>query len=264
MGEHFDNAMINCMGMGSEDIWNRSVSPISRCSDDFQPENRSWFTKHVLQCAYNSLFLGEFYWCDWDMWWTDDAQAGKNSLMRAVSGGPVYVSDQLDRSKRDILAPLILEDGRILRCDRPCTPTFDCVTADPTTGNRALKLQNTVGEHAVMSVLNINRDNRPVNARISGRHIDGFLAEEYVVYEHYSRKVQILHGKEAFDVTLEDNDDYRLYIFAPLKNGFAAIGRIDKLISPAAIRYVHREEIVLKEHGPCAWVKDGELCIQDS
>ncbi len=264
VGEHFDNAMINCMGMGSEDIWNRSVSPISRCSDDFQPENRSWFTKHVLQCAYNSLFLGEFYWCDWDMWWTDDAQAGKNSLMRAVSGGPVYVSDQLDRSKRDILAPLILEDGRILRCDRPCTPTFDCVTADPTTGNRALKLQNTVGEHAVMAVLNINRDNRPVNARISGRHIDGFLAEEYVVYEHYSRKVQILHGKEAFDVTLEDNDDYRLYIFAPLKNGFAAIGRIDKLISPAAIRYVHREEIVLKEHGPCAWVKDGELCIQDS
>lgn len=115
-----------------------------------------------------------------------------------------------------------------------------------------------------MAVLNINRDNRPVNARISGRHIDGFWAEEYVVYEHYSRKLQILHGEEAFDVTLEDNDDYRLYIFAPLKNGFAAIGRIDKLISPAAIRYVHREEIVLKEHGPCAWVKDGELCIRNS
>lgn len=262
VGEHFDNAMINCMGMGSEDIWNRSVSPISRCSDDFQPENRTWFAKHVLQCAYNSLFLGEFYWCDWDMWWTDDAQAGKNSLLRAISGGPIYISDPLDRSKRDILDPLILKNGRILRCDRPCTPTFDCVTVDPRAENRALKLQNTVGTHAVMAVLNITRDNGPAFAEISGHDIDGFSAEEYAVYEHYSREVRILRGKERFSVTLADNDDYRLYIFAPLDKGFAAIGRTDKLISPAAIRYVHREEIVLEEDGPCAWVKDGRLCTR--
>jgi len=61
VGEHFDNAMINCMGMGSEDMWNRSVSPVSRCSGDFQPENKEWFKKHILQCAYNSILQGQFY-----------------------------------------------------------------------------------------------------------------------------------------------------------------------------------------------------------
>jgi len=77
VGQHFDNQMINCMGMANEDMWNRSVSPISRCSDDFQPENKPWFKKHVLQCAYNSLVQGQFYYCDWDMWWTNDGQAVK-------------------------------------------------------------------------------------------------------------------------------------------------------------------------------------------
>ena len=37
VGAHFDNNMINCMGMSSEDMFNRRMSPISRCSDDFKP-----------------------------------------------------------------------------------------------------------------------------------------------------------------------------------------------------------------------------------
>ena len=53
--EIFGNSLINCMGMSSEDMWSRKMSSVSRCSDDFQPENRAWFTKHILQCAYNSL-----------------------------------------------------------------------------------------------------------------------------------------------------------------------------------------------------------------
>jgi len=37
VGLHFNNIMINCMGMASEDMWNRSYSSISRCSDDGEP-----------------------------------------------------------------------------------------------------------------------------------------------------------------------------------------------------------------------------------
>ncbi|MFQ9800140.1 MAG: Sip1-related alpha-galactosidase [Clostridia bacterium] len=100
VGEHFDNAMINCMGMASEDMWNRAISPISRCSDDFMPENSEWFHKHILQCSYNSFVQGQFYYCDWDMWWSDDGQAEKNSILRGISGGPIYVSDPIGRSKK--------------------------------------------------------------------------------------------------------------------------------------------------------------------
>lgn len=49
-------------------MWNRSTSPVSRCSDDFLPEDKAWFTKHILQCSYNCLIQGQFYYCDWNMW----------------------------------------------------------------------------------------------------------------------------------------------------------------------------------------------------
>ena len=263
VGEHYDNNMINCMGMGSEDIWNRSVSPISRCSGDFQPENKEWFAHHIIQCAYNSLLQGQFYWCDWDMWWTDDGQANKNSLMRAVSGGPIYVSDKLERSNAEVFDPLSLKDGKILRCDRPALPTRDCMVKNPMTSGEAMKVQNNVGNYGIMAVLNIDEADKAVTAKISADLIDGIDAEEFAVYEYYSKEVKMLKKGECFDITLNNNDEYKLYIFAPVENGFAAIGRIDKFITPKTIKYVHKEDVVLVEDGPYAYVKDGKLIIKE-
>ena len=65
------------------------------------------------------------------MWWTDDEQAKKNSVLRAISGGPVYVSDKIGRSRPEVFEPLCYSDGRILRCESPATPTLDCLTVDP-------------------------------------------------------------------------------------------------------------------------------------
>ena len=263
VGEHFDNCLINCMGMAGEDIWNRSVSPVSRCSDDFMPEQKEWFTRHILMCAYNSIFQGEFYWCDWDMWWTDDGQAAKNSLMRAISGGPIYVSDMIDRSRKPLLEPLALSDGKILRCDKPCIPANDCITADATKCGKALKLQNTVGEHGIMAVLNIDEKSKPVTATIGGDYIDGFEADEYAVYEHFSKEMKILKKGETFDITLKDENDFRLYIFAPIHDGFAVIGRTDKYISPKTVEYVCDGKIKLVEDGPYAYVENEKLVIKE-
>lgn len=259
VGEHFDNCMINCMGMSSEDMWSRTVSPLSRTSGDFMPENKAWFKKHILQCAYNSILQGQFYWCDWDMWWTDDGQAAKNSLMRAVSGGPIYVSDKIGRSNPEVLKPLMLNDGRILRCDRPGMPASDCITADNSKNGRALKIQNVAGEHGILAVLDIDNDEREVTAEIGLKDIDGLEAEEYAVYEHFSGDFRIIQKDEVFDITLKSADDYRLYIFAPLKDGFAVIGRTDKFISPKSVEYVHGKEIKLIEEGPYAYVENREL-----
>ena len=248
----FGSRMINCMGMAPENMWNRRCSPISRCSDDFLPENKAWFTKHVLQCAYNSLLQGVFYWCDWDMWWTDDGQAEKNALMRAVSGGPVYVSDQLQRTKGEVLKKLTDKNGRILRCDRPAIPTADCAATDPTCSGKAMKIQNMAGSHGILAVLNLDGENRPVTATICGEQVDGFEAEEYALYEHYSKDFRILKKGEALDVTLENSDDFRLYILAPLKDGNGFIGRPDQFISPKGDA----------SEGPCAYVENYRLTFK--
>ncbi len=260
--EEFDSAMINCMGTASEDVWNRSLSPITRCSDDFKPEDAAWFAKHVLQCAYSSLFLGEFYWCDWDMWWTDDGQAEKNSLMRAISGGPVYVSDMIGRSRAEVLEPLCLSDGKILRCDRPALPTADCVTVDPTKSGKALKLQNMAGEHGILAVLNLDAEEKAVQAVLRAEDIDGFTAEEFAVYEHFSGSFFTMKNGEEREITLQSKEGYRLYIFAPIKDGFAVIGRTDKFISPKTVRAVRGRKVELIEDGPYAVWQDGELIVK--
>ena len=258
----FDGTMINCMGMAPENLWSRKNSAVSRCSDDFLPENKAWFTKHVLQCAYNSLLQGQLYWCDWDMWWTDDGQAEKNALMRAVSGGPIYVSDQLQRSRPQVLRPLMADDGRILRCDRPGMPTADCVTKDPTVSGEAMKLQNMAGKQGILAVLNLDAEEKPVTATVCGELVEGFEAEEYGLYEHFSRQLTVLKRGEKLEITLQNSDDYRLYILVPLENGCGPIGRIDKYISPKTVRSFQPGQLTLTEPGPCAWIENRTLVVE--
>lgn len=262
VGQHFDNQMINCMGMANEDMWNRSVSPISRCSDDFQPENREWFTKHILQCSYNCLVQGQFYYCDWDMWWTDDGQAEKNSILRAISGGPIYVSDTLDRSRAEVLKLLIFEDGRILRCDNPAMPTKDCLTQNPVKSGKIFKLQNTCNSCGVMAVFNLDEEEKAVSGSISPKDIVGLEGEEFAVYEHFAKEMKIMKANECFELQLENGNDYKLYAIVPLKAGYGMIGRTDKFISPASFRYNKSGVAELLEDGPYAYVENYKLILK--
>lgn len=261
VGQHFDGTLINCMGMASEDMWNRTVSAVSRCSNDFQPEDKAWFVNHITQCAYNSLIQGQFHYCDWDMWWSDDGQAVKNSVLRAISGGPIYVSDKLDRSRREILAPLALDDGRILRCDKPAMPCADCITEDPTANGKIFKLMNTASGSGVVAVFNLDAQNRPVVGTVSPSEIEGLEGEEFAVYEHFSGELKILSREQSFEICLENVDEFKLYIISPIIDGFAVIGRTDKFISPATVKAVRGKEVELVEDGRYAYVEDGKLFI---
>ena len=263
IGVNFDNTMITCMGMGSEDMWNRSYSSISRCSDDFQPENRPWFIHHILQCTYNSLMQGQFYWNDYDMWWTDDTQGEKNSLLRAVSGGPIYVSDAIGRSRADILKPLAFADGRILRCERSGMPTADCLAVDPVKSDKPLKIQNIVGKSGVVAAFNITEKQENVTGTVKPSDVYGISGDKFVVYEHFTGEYRIAGYEEAVEFSLRDVDDYRLFVIVPYLNNFAAIGLIDKFISPASITAQIGEAVTLYESGRYAYVKDGRLVVEE-
>jgi len=249
--------------MASEDMWNRSVSPISRCSDDFLPENKGWFTKHILQCAYNCLVQGQFYYCDWDMWWTDDGQAEKNSILRAISGGPIYVSDTLERSRAEVLKPLILEDGRILRCDNPALPTKDCLTKKPTISGQIFKLQNICNSCGILAVFNLDEEENAVSGTVSPTDIVGISGEEFAVYEHFSKELRIVKAEESFELRLNNADEYKLYIIVPLTNGCGIIGRTDKFISPATYSYTKSGVAELVEDGPYAYVENYKLVLKE-
>ena len=211
--KYFNGALINCMGMPSECMFNRT-SAVSRCSDDFIPESREWFAKNILQCSYNGLLQGQFYVNDWDMWWTDDDQAVKNSVCRAISGGPIYVSDKIGRTNPEILKPLCLEDGRIIRPDESATPTADCLMQNPTTNDKIFKIRNRIGENGVCAVFNINAENKPVRGTLTPTEL-GIPEGDYIYYEHFTKQTGVLKVGESLNINLNDNDDFRLYSFVP-------------------------------------------------
>lgn len=260
VGANFDNRMINCMCMASENMWNRPTSSITRCSGDFQPENREWFRKHILQCVYSSLFQGEFYWSDFDMWWTDDAQAGKNSLLRAISGGPIYVSDKIGRTNGELLTPLIYDDGRILRCDQPARPTKDSMFYHPAEEKIPLEIQNTCseGRYGMVAAYNINEKNCAVRGRISPSDVEGLDGEEFAVYEYRTGKVHFLKRDESFAYTLKNQDDYKLFLISPFdEDGVAMLGRLDKFMAGAVVMDKFKQNYHIYEGGEIAFVNRG-------
>ena len=256
--KHFDGALINCMGMPSECMFNRT-STVSRCSDDFVPENRAWFAKNILQCSYNGLLQGQYYVNDWDMWWTDDDQATKNSLCRAISGGPVYVSDKIGRTDPEKFKPLILRNGRIIRCDESATPTADCIMEDPTKTGKIFKIRNRIGKNGVAAVFNIDGQNRPVSGTLSA-HQTGIAKGDYVYYEYFSGDCGLLKDGESLSITLQHNDDFRLYTFVPYnQGGVTPLGRLDLFMGIGAVQKIRGNKITYIEGGKLGFYADASV-----
>ncbi len=255
---HFDNRLINCMGCASENIQNRPSSPISRCSDDFIPNDRDWFTKHILQCSYACFMQGEIINCDWDMWWSGDGQGIKNSVIRAISGGPIYVSDEIGESVREVLMPLADSEGRIYRCDKPALPSLDCLVKNPEDGG-VFKIQNTAKGSGVIAAFNINSSEKSVCGSISPDDVYGLCGEEFAVYEHFTKQCFVLKRGEKMNVTLETRDDFRLYNFVEIKEGFAVLGDTSKFICPLTVKKADKGGVELTEGNTCLVYKDGKF-----
>lgn len=240
-------------------MWNRPTSSIARCSNDFLPENREWFIKHILMCSCNSFMQGNFQWCDWDMWWSDDGQAVKNSVLRAVSGGPVYLSDKIGRSIKDVIMPLILNDGKILRCSQPAVPTRDCLVLDAENAVVPFKVWNRCKDSGIIAAFNLNKENKTVAGSLSAHDVDGLEGQSFAVFEHFSRSVRIIGRHEKLEFSLENQDDFKLFILVPMVDGFAPIGLINKYISPGTIADATSRDIELYEAGLFAFVCEKEV-----
>ena len=156
--EHCDApvSMVGCMCHSTENLYNYYETSIVRASDDFYPRDAAAQTVHIVSCAYNSVMLGEIAMTDWDMFHSKHECAGMHAAARAISGGPVYVSDSPGQHDPQLLRRLVLSDGRVLRTTRPGRPTRDClfenVMEDKTT---ALKLWSTNKVGALIGAFNV-------------------------------------------------------------------------------------------------------------
>ena len=251
---YMDGNLINCMGMALEDVLQRPISGLSRNSDDFFPLEEKSFKEHLLENAYNSLYHNYIYYADWDMFWSNHKYANKHALLRALSGGPIYVSDKINETIPEVLMPTCYEDGTILRANQSAIPTVDCILMDPEK-NGYLKIQNEcngVGYMAIYSYL--NRD-----CEVSIQVKDISLLEDNETYAIYNPmdKVGFVGNKETkWNIQLPC-EGYTFYQIAPIIDGIAVFGRSDKYLSSHAIKR-NGSTIRLKESGPVLFYSEKE------
>lgn len=240
---HFGNCIINCMGMASEDMWNRPSGAVSRSSDDFVPNEKNGFREHVIQNGYNSLLQGQFYWGDWDMFYTDHEENRCNSMLRAVSGGPVYVSDRVGETDPAWIWPLIRKDGRVIRCDGVGMPTADCLVTDPLTSIKPLKIWNRFGVHYVVAAFSIHKEEARCEGSLSVQDIPGLSGDKWLAY-HWAEQ-RISHMEEGCEVAVSlAPGESELYLLLP-DRAVQLIGIMEKYIGPGCIsRLWEREDSV--------------------
>lgn len=239
-GAYMGGRLINCMGMTMENILGRQGSAVSRNGDDFVPDNPEGFTEHLLQNAYNAPYHDEFYYCDWDMFWTFHKDAKKHALLRAVSGGPVYFSDRIGDTDAEAVQGLIYADGKLLRMDRAAKPSEDCMFTDPCKSG-LLKLTNVTDcgrngqKGGAVAVYNIGKEKG--TAFLQALDIPELSAGTWCCYDVQQGSASLLDAREAFPVTLEAGD-CGLYLFVPAAEETAVIGLTDKFISFHAVEEV--------------------------
>nr|POF03087.1 putative galactinol--sucrose galactosyltransferase 5 [Quercus suber] len=132
-----------CLGRVGDDFW---------CTDS----SGDWLQGcHMVHCAYNSLWMGNFIQPDWDMFQSTHPCAAFHAASRAISGGPIYVSDTVGNHNFELLKTLVLPDGSILRCEYYALPTRDCLFEDPLhDGKTMLKIWNLNKYTGVLGAFN--------------------------------------------------------------------------------------------------------------
>ncbi|XP_058723947.1 probable galactinol--sucrose galactosyltransferase 2 isoform X2 [Vicia villosa] len=267
-----DNGCISCMCHNTDGLYSAKQTAVVRASDDFYPHDPASHTIHVSSVTYNSIFLGEFMQPDWDMFHSLHPAAEYHAAARAISGGPIYVSDKPGRHNFDLLKKLVLPDGSVLRAQLPARPTVDSLFVDPARdGKSLLKIWNLNKCCGVVGVFNcqgagwckIEKKNRihcetpgtlsgsvctsdvDLIAQVAGADWNG----DAVVYSYRSGNIIRLPKGASLPVTLNVLE-YELFHFYPIKEiaqgiWFAPIGLLDMFNTGGAVEQfeIHKKSV---------------------
>ncbi len=247
--------ILNCMAQNPEHYFNWYISAIARSSIDYVvPQRKSRNKLHLYFNAYNSLWMSQIVWPDWDMFQTHDPWALQQAVARAVSGGPVYITDEPGKVVPEIAKKLALSDGRIPRPDIPALPTPDTVMKDPYNEPIPLKVFTRVavegvGSYGVVAVFNIYREDKELEYEL--KVANALLpAGRYLIYEYFSRRYSIANEDTVVRDRLEPMGVH-LYFIAPLSRWVVPIGLEEAYLSPATL-----EKVVIAENKAHIWLRD--------
>ncbi|XP_024313731.1 probable galactinol--sucrose galactosyltransferase 4 [Brachypodium distachyon] len=240
---------------------------MARVGDDFwfddpdgDPMGVYWLQgAHAVNCAYNSLWMGQCVRPDWDMFMSDHACAAFHAATRAICGGPVYVSDSLGGHDFKLLRRLAFQDGTVPLCLHYALPTRDCLFKNPLFDQHtALKIWNLNKFGGVIGAFNcqgagwdpaehrvrgyphcyklISGEVRPADVEWGQREDTSAMANatEYAVFRSQSEDLLLVTPQsDPIRVTLQPSS-FELFTFAPVTR-ITGVGSDEKKFAPIGL-----------------------------
>lgn len=227
---HFGGALINCMSCSTDMLYSARASTVVRSSDDFYPNSPDTHGRHVVTNALFGLWFGRFMTPDWDMFHSDHAAGQFHGAARAISGGPVYVSDKPGRHDHDLIHRLVLADGVTPRALAPGVPTADSLFQNVLAGEGPIKVVTQNAANAIVGAFHCHYDAkgeaRTVTGSISAADVPGWSAKRTVLYRDSTGDIQPGPVEVALGAL-----ECELVTISEVIDGFAVVG-LTRLLNP--------------------------------
>ena len=253
--------LMNCMAQNVLNMDHTLYSSVTRVSIDYKKYDENMAKSHLFQSYTNTLMQGQTVWPDHDMFHSCDTICG--SLMarsKAISGGPVYLSDSPTEFIAANIRPLIDEAGKIFRPSAPAVPTPECILTNPLQSGKAYRVFAPTGDEAT-SVICYNLNTSP-----SYQEVESFIKrEDYFLRENIEESARFSSDsilafnweKQSAEVLTASERKIKLSGFTdclfhlcPIRKGWAVIGIQEKYLSPATVQILERsaDTLILDVH----------------
>lgn len=270
---HMGIGLMNCMAQNVVNTDHTLHSAVTRVSIDYKKYDENMAKSHLFQSYTNTLLLGQTVWPDHDMFHSSDTICG--SLMarsKAISGGPVYLSDSPNEFIPENILPLIDESGKIFRPTAPAVPTPESILTNPLQSGKDYRVFAPTGDEAI-SIVCYNLNTSPTYMEVTTRikpedyslrksyiHSPTSLSEKILAFNWEKQSAEILTSDK--EIKLKGFSDSMFHL-CPVRQGWAIIGIQEKFLSPATIQILARTDRKLTLNVLCTgtlriWVESDE------
>lgn len=218
-----------------------SDANIVRVSEDYPPGREREEKEQVYDVFYNAFVLSRFYGelCA-DMIQTHAPNPLYHRAAVAMQS-TLIVSDNLRDADPELIRPLLSANGERYRLDSPAQVTRECLMRDPALEPIPLKAFGTAGPRAgVLSAFNVNKAEPTVHGALSLADVEPILrgsdASAVAVYRPDSKDAVRVTADQPMQLEL-DEFGAQLFPVARIENGYAVFGLLDKVLSPATVKY---------------------------
>lgn len=262
----FNIPLLNCIAQPNINSLQTKYSALTRSSPDYNQKDKDKNKCNTYQSFANHLWMGQTVWGDLDMFHSHDTRDVKPmAIARAISGGPVYISDEPSKIVSEVLVPFAYADGQLLRTAAPATLLPESFFIHPFRDDNVFRVLAPMEDGvAAIALFNFTESGHALSSGFTAKdysHAGELLqpnnapwtvpADGLLVYDRETQSVVELADGFSTEVA---NFDAKLFLLYPKDKGWAVIGRSDKYLPAAAVdvQSISQQQLsfTLKESGP--------------